>query len=612
MSSAEFVIDRPLVSDRRSPSRWVLSHVLRQAWLVPVVLIGAFGNAALAGVVPVLIGDAFDALESGLAAGRADLAPVVRMAWLLVISQTVRAFLQLGRNAGSELFGQRVERDVRSELYASLLGKSMTFHGRQPVGDTMARATNDVRELNLMFNPGLNLVIGSSFFLVVPIWFAFRYDARLAITPLVFTLAYAWALRRYLHELDPITREARASFGRMNARLAEAIDGIEVVKGAAQEPAEIARFHGNASAYREAFVQQGEREAKFLPLLLMGLAISAGFAHALAIYFEPGSTFTGGDVVGYVSLLSLFTFPTFISLFAYAQVSLGMASARRILELINRETELDENREGHEAAIRGDIAFEDVAFGYAPGAPVLRGITFRAEAGQTVAIVGQTGAGKTSLTRLINRTYDVDAGAVTIDGVDVRAWHLESLRRQIAVIEQEPFLFSRSIADNIAFGRPEAGRAEIEAVARQAQAHDFIVHQPDGYDTVIGERGVTLSGGQRQRLAIARALLTDPRILVLDDSTSAIDSATEDRIQRAMRKASQGRTTILITHRLSQIRWADLVVVLRGGTIEDCGTHDALMARSAPYRRLFARIAPGRAAGRRPGDVGPAEGDSAP
>lgn len=597
MSSAEFVLERPQITNRRSPGRWVLSHVLRQAWLVPVVLIGAFGNAALAGVVPVLVGEAYDALQSAVAAPPVDLSPIVRMAWLLVLSQTVRAFLQLARNAGSELFGQRVERDVRSELYASLLGKSMTFHGRQPVGDTMARATNDVRELNLMFNPGLNLVVGSSFFLVVPIWFAFRYDARLAITPIVFTLAYAWALRRYLVALDPITREARASFGRMNARLAEAIDGIEVVKSAAQEPAEEARFTVNAAAYRKAFVDQGEREARFLPLLLMGVAISAGFAHALAIYFEPGSTLTGGDVVGYVTLLSLFTFPTFISLFAYAQVSLGMASARRILELINRETELDENRAGHEALIRGDIAFEGVSFGYTPGAPVLHDITFKVAAGQTVAIVGQTGSGKTSLTRLINRTYDVDAGTVTVDGVDVREWQLASLRRQIAVIEQEPFLFSRSIADNIAFGRPDAARADVERVAREAQAHEFILSQADGYDTVIGERGVTLSGGQRQRLVIARALLTEPRILVLDDSTSAIDSATEDRIQRAMRQASRGRTTILITHRLSQIRWADLVVVLRGGTIEDCGTHDELMARSTPYRRLFARIAPGRAGG---------------
>ena len=204
--------------------------------------------------------------------------------------------------------------------------------------------------------------------------------------------------------------------------------------------------------------------------------------------------------------------------------------------------------------------------------------------------MGQTGSGKSTIARLVNRTYDVDAGRVLVDGVDVREWSLEGLRRQIAVIEQDPFLFSRSIAENIAFGRPDAPRSEIERAAKEAQAHDFIGRLPEGYETVIGERGVTLSGGQVQRLAIARALFADPRILILDDSTSAVDSATEDRIQRAIDRAAAGRTTLLITHRLSQIRWADLVIVLRGGTIEACGTHDDLIANSGPYRRLFVRL----------------------
>jgi ATP-binding cassette subfamily B protein len=217
----------------------------------------------------------------------------------------------------------------------------------------------------------------------------------------------------------------------------------------------------------------------------------------------------------------------------------------------------------------------------------LNGINIKVAAGKTVAIVGQTGSGKTSLAKLINRIYDVTDGKVLVDGVDVREWNLESLRRRISIIEQDIFLFSDSIAQNIAFGKPGATQEEIEVAAKAAQAHEFIVSFKEGYQTVIGERGVTLSGGQRQRLALARAFLTDPRILILDDSTSAIDSATEDKIQQAIFNAAKGRTTIIITHRLSQIRWADLIVVMRQGQISAIGSHDDLMVSSDAYRRIF-------------------------
>jgi ATP-binding cassette subfamily B protein len=249
----------------------------------------------------------------------------------------------------------------------------------------------------------------------------------------------------------------------------------------------------------------------------------------------------------------------------------------------------------------GEITFENVSFSYAAHASgteaaeaaarfaALKDISFTAQPGETVAIVGQTGSGKTSLTRLLNRIFDPTAGRVLIDGIDVREWSLDSLRAQIATIEQDVFLFSRTIAENIAFGaRGEVTREQIEEAARLAQAHDFIRHFPDGYDTVIGERGVTLSGGQRQRIAIARAFLSDPRILILDDSTSAIDSTTEDQIQRAMRRILEGRTTLLITHRLAQIRRADRILLLKNGALIAQGTHAELLATSAPYRQIFA------------------------
>ena len=237
--------------------------------------------------------------------------------------------------------------------------------------------------------------------------------------------------------------------------------------------------------------------------------------------------------------------------------------------------------------MRGEVTFTEVCFNYSDFEPALRNISFSVKPGQTVAMVGQTGSGKTTLARLINRTYDVNHGIITIDGINIKDWYLDTLRSQISIIEQDIFLFSSSIAENITFGKPEATQEEVERAAKAAQAHEFIVALDDGYQTVIGERGVTLSGGQRQRLALARAFLTDPRILILDDSTSAIDSKTEDKIQQAIYTAAKGRTTFIITHRLSQIRWANLVIVLRKGEISAIGSHDELMATSESYRQIF-------------------------
>ncbi len=558
-----------------------MSHMVRHWLLFVGMLIGAFGNAALAAVMPILTGIAFDAAL----ATPPNLGTIGWAAVGIAASQVIRSFLQLGRNFASSVMGERIERDTRQELYASLLGKSMTFHDMQPVGDTMARATNDVREMNLMMYPGINLVVGSLNFMIMPLILAPRYHWSLILAPAFFIVAYVLALAHYMNVLTRIADRVRRTFGVMNARLAEAIDGIEMVKSTAQETAEVNRFEHNALDYRNATVEQGKQEAKFLPLLLLGITEGIGFAHALLLL--RAGQIQIGDVVAYMGLLALFGFPTNISLMAYSRVSLGFAGARRILELIASETRLDENPDGYAGTIRGEIRFEHATFGYVPGSEVLQDIDFSVEPGQTVAIVGQTGAGKSTLTKLINRTYDVQTGRVLVDGIDVRDWSLAALRRQISVIEQDIFLFSRTVGENIAFGAPEATPAEIEAAARAAQAHDFIVNFADGYETVVGERGVTLSGGQRQRIALARAFLTNPRILILDDSTSAVDSATEDQIQRAIRHASENRTTFLITHRLSQIRWADKVIVLRQGRLEAVGDHTSLMATSAAYRRIF-------------------------
>lgn len=568
-------------SQRDHPVRWIGAHFAYYWYLGLVMLGGAVGNAALAAAVPIYIGQAMDVL---LASGPVQ-PSLRRFALLILITQFIRGVLQFGRNFSAELIGQRMERDIRHEFYTSLLGKSMTYHNLQPVGDVMARATNDVREINFMFSPGINLVVGSANFIFMPILFSFRYHPALVAAPLTFLVLYILALWQYLYELSPITDAVRKSFGNLNTRLAEAVDGIETVKGAAAEKKEVRLFEENARKFRDREVKQGDVEARFLPLLLMGLVQSGGLLHAI-ILFQRG-LLNVGDIVAYFGLLLLLGFPTFVSLFAYSQVSLGIASARRILELINKETDLDQNATGYEETMQGRVTFSGVDFAYPEGDLTLKDLSFEVAPGQTVAVVGQTGSGKTTLAKLVNRTYDVTSGKIEIDGVDLRDWNLAALRRQISIIEQDIFLFSDSIADNIAFGKADASRDEIERAAKAAQAHEFILSFKEGYDTVLGERGVTLSGGQRQRLALARAFLTDPRILILDDSTSSIDSQTEDEIQRAIFAAAEGRTTLIITHRLSQIRWADHILVLGRGEVVARGTHQEMMETSEAYRRIF-------------------------
>ncbi len=580
--SSEFVARQTHRSDHSSPARFVWSHIRRHPIVGLGMILGAFSNAALASAVPYFAGRAVEGVIDSQ-----NLALVGQMALAIVASQFLRGGLQLLRNFSSETFAQRVERDVRDELYASLLGKSMTFHDFQPVGEIMARVTNDVREMNYMMNPGLNLIIGSGMFLILPLIVAPSIYPALIITPLAFFILYVIVQMRYVVRLHTVAQEVRASFGQMNARLAETLDGIQVVKGAAQEGQEIRLFQGLVEEVRGRYIQQGDTEARYTAALLLGLATVGGFMHSLFLY--RAGLIQAGDIIAFMGQIALFGFPVFSSLFALSHVALGYASAERILSIIRARTDLDQNEAGYTGTIRGKISFEGVGFGYLEGKEVIKNASFEVFAGKTVAFVGQTGSGKSTLTKLINRIYDATEGRILVDGVDVRDWNLAALRSQISIIEQEVFLFSRSIADNIRFGRSDASQPEVEEAAHKAQAHDFIMQMPEGYETVIGQRGVTLSGGQRQRLAIARAFLTNPKILILDDSTSAIDSATEDHIQKAIWTAAEGRTTILITHRLSQIRWADHIVVIRRGEVVAQGTHDQLLESSEAYRRIFAR-----------------------
>lgn len=582
MLKREFTVADEYYYDRSSPVRWIISHLLRYKHLILSFFFAAILTNILYSVIPVLTGVAFNIVLQGESARNRLLG--VSLALLAVI--VVSGGFDLCARFLPELLGKRFARDARSELYLSLLGKSQTFHNRQRVGDIMARAANDMTQLSNMVVPGFDIIFDSFTSLIITIIFIGFISPQLLLSPLLFTVVFLISLRSYSRQLTPVSDKMREQFGELNATLTESVAGIEVVKATAQEGQEQRKFELNASGYRDFFIRNGYIQAWYLPPLFLSMALVGGFLHGLFLVLH--NQLSIGSLVAYMGLMVMLHFPAFISSWSFSLVQLGVAGAERILTILKEETELDENQGGYNQVMRGDIVFERVSFSYG-NTPALKNISFHAEPGQTIAIVGQTGAGKSTLTKLVNRIYDTDEGRILVDGVDVRAWSLDSLRSQVSTIEQDIFLFSRSVAENIAYGLgQQADQAAIEQAAKDAQAHTFITSFKDGYETVIGERGVTLSGGQRQRIAIARALLTDPRILILDDSTSAIDSATEDEIQKAIRRLLQGRTTLLITHRLSQIRWADKILVLKRGELVDQGSHDELLERCETYRRIFA------------------------
>lgn len=580
-ANSEFSVENARHFNHRSPARWILSHLLQTKRFLLLIAVFSLGTQLLYSQGQILIGQAAEVIINPAAGDR-----------LLTIALLILAVF-LGSGAGDlirslslAVTAERLEASARKELYVSLLGKSQTFHDRQRVGNIMAMATDDMQQLNWMINPGILFISDILLGFGIPILVIASINLQLLLVPALFMLGYYVAVHFYSRQLNPVTYRERNQFSRMNAVTEETISGIEIVKASAREAFERRKFKRNARLFRGFFVKRGFIEARYLPLLIYGISLGAGFLHATALY-QSGIIDIGG-LIAFVGLFNMMRWPVFASIFAFTLVQLGIASAERILGIINAETDIDENLSGHSADVQGDIHFENVSFGYEDGV-VLENIDFHVMPGQTVAIVGGTGSGKSTLTELINRTYDATEGRILIDGVDVREWNLTSLRSQISKIEQDVFLFSRTLQENIAFGAPNATQEQVEQAAREAQAHDFISSFSEGYQTVVGERGVTLSGGQRQRIALARAFLSNPRILILDDSTSAIDSATEDEIQRAIQRAQEGRTTLLITHRLSQIRWANHILVLERGRLVASGTHEELLRRSPHYRRIFAR-----------------------
>ncbi|MFN2467024.1 MAG: ABC transporter ATP-binding protein [Gaiellaceae bacterium] len=511
--------------------------------------------------------------------------------WLLVSLIVglglVKAVLMVGRRfiSGRQALG--VEFDMRNALYAKLVRLSFGFYDRHQTGQLMSRATIDLQAVRFFLGYGLIFFFQHVLTLVgvtaVLFWMEWRLALiALAITPVLVGLAY-----RYSHVSHPTLREVQQKMADVATVAEENIVGVHVVKSFAQEPEEQAKFERRSEAVFAQTVKANRQRALYVPLISFIPLLAQGAVLLAGGHMVVSGALSIGDFVAFNVLVTMLVMPLRMLGMWIGQAQRATASGERIFEVIDEPEEVAERRDAVDLPPGGGrIRFDRVAFEYAPGRPVLLDIDLEIEAGRTVALIGHTGSGKTALTALVPRFYDVSAGRVTIDGVDVRDVTLTSLRRAIGVVSQDPFLFSTTVRENIAFGAAGATDEEVERAARLAQATEFIEELPEGYDTIIGERGITLSGGQRQRLAIARALVVDPRVLILDDATASVDATTEARIRLGLREAMLGRTTLIIAHRLSTITLADEIVVLEAGRIAARGPHDVLIETSAVYREI--------------------------
>jgi ATP-binding cassette, subfamily B, bacterial len=567
---------------RRTFAR-LLGFLRPYKWSLAVSIVLAVGTQAAAVVAAFLTGNA---LERALSSEHR------RTLWLIagaiLVTGLARALFMMGRRLIAGRQALAIEYDMRNALYAKLLRLSFGFYDRHQTGQLMSRATVDLQAVRFFLGYGLIFFFQHVLTIVgvTAVMFATSWRLALAataVTPFIVILAY-----RYSSISHPVLRDVQQKMADVATVAEENIVGVHVVKSFAQEGTESQKFADRSERVFMRSVDANKQRAVYVPLLSF-----------LPLVAQAAVLLVGGRMVanGTLDFGAFFTFNLLVVMLVMPLRMLGMwigqmqratASGERIFEVMDEPEEITERADAIELPPgEGQVRFEHVSFEYTLGRSVLEDVDLELEPGRTVALIGHTGSGKTTLASLVPRFYDVTAGHVTVDGADVRDVKLVSLRRAIGIVAQDPFLFSASVFENIAFGAPEATREDVERAARLAQAHEFIVALPDGYETVIGERGITLSGGQRQRLAIARALVMNPRILILDDATASVDATTEAKIRLGLREAMKGRTTIIIAHRLSTISLADELVVLDGGRIVGRGTDEELLRTNLVFREIY-------------------------
>jgi ATP-binding cassette, subfamily B, bacterial len=506
---------------------------------------------------------------------------------VIVALGVARAAMMLGRRILSGRQALDVEMDMRSGLYAHLVRLSFGFYDRHQTGQLMSRATVDLQGVRFFLGYGLIFFFQNALTVVSVTVVLFFFQVQLALIALAITPPLVALAYRYSHVTHPTLRDVQQKLADVATVAEENIVGVHVVKAFAQEPAEEAKFRRRSELVFEQTLKANRQRATYVPLISFVPLLAQAAVLLVGARMVTHHTLSAGGFVAFNLYLAMLVTPLRSLGMWIGQAQRATAAGERIFQVLDEPEEVGEPARALDLPPGpGAIRFEHVTFEYLEGRTVLHDIDLEIPAGRTLALIGHTGSGKTTLTALVPRFYDVTAGRVTVDGTDVRDVSLGSLRREIGVISQDPFLFSATVRENISFGRADMPDAEIERVARAAQAHEFVERLPDGYDTVIGERGITLSGGQRQRIAIARALAVDPRILILDDATAAVDATTEAHIRTGLREAMRDRTTLIIAHRLSTIALADEIVVLDEGRITARGTHDELIETSPVYREI--------------------------
>lgn len=507
---------------------------------------------------------------------------------IIIVSIVISALLEYVRRYAIQYIGQKAVFNLRNDLYKSLQEKSFSFYDEAQTGQLMSRVTHDVRSMqrvmSMWFASFANISI--SYILVLGLLLSINYRLTLlSLIPAPFVLFVSY---RYNRVARPLHRERRRKLGDIESFLQQNITGIRVIRTFTQEGRETEKYSEKNQEYMSLNLKTIRYRALYPNLNDVFYSLATVALYWYGGSFLMGNTISLGDLLLFTRMMMRLMQPLrFISMLTSMYTS-AMAGAERVFGMMDQEPDVKDRPDAIQLPpLKGEVLFENVSFEYIKGKLVLENINLTVQPGETIAILGATGSGKSTMIYLLPRFYDVTSGRVLIDGYDVREVALKSLRKQIGISLQEVFLFSTTIKENIAYGRPDTALSEIIKVAKAAQAHEFIMSFPDGYDTFVGERGATLSGGQKQRIAIARALLMDPKILIMDASTSFVDTETESKIQKALEALFKNRTTLVITQRLSTIKTANRIIILKDGKIGEAGTHEELLAKNGIYTRIY-------------------------